>query len=81
MAEVGRDLDRRGVDGAFSNALGARELVEGGLAELEDLGVVNRDHVDRVLVAVLQLPARGALGRAVDCAGKTNRRVSFVHPT
>ena len=72
-AETGVDLDRRGVHAALLSPLRARELVERGLAELDDRRVVDRDHVHWGLVAILQLPARAALGRAVDCAGKASQ--------
>ena len=72
-AEAGVDLDRRRVHTSTLNTLLACELVERGLAELDDRRVVDRDHVHRRLVAVLELPARAALGRAVDCmVGEAN---------
>ena len=73
-AEAGVDLDRRRVHTSPLSTLLARELVERGLAELDDRRVVDRDHVHWGLVAVLQLPARAALGRAVDCmAGEVSQ--------
>ena len=73
-AEAGVDLDRRRVHAARLSTLRARELVERGLAELDDRRVVDRDDVHWGLVAVLELPARAALRRAVDCiAGEVSQ--------
>ena len=66
-AEAGVDLDRRRVHAALLSPVRARELLESIPAELDDRRVVDRDHVHWGLVAVLELPARAALGRAVDC--------------
>ena len=71
-AEARVDLDRRRVHAALLSAVAARELLESVPAELDDRRVVDRDHVHGRLVAVLQLPARAALGRAVDCTGEVN---------
>ena len=77
-AEAGVDLDRRRVHAALLSALCARERVERGLAELDDRCVVDREDVHWGLAAVLQLPARAALGRAVDCiAGEMSQLCTY----
>ena len=82
-AVAGCDLYCRRGDASLFAALGSRELVELRLAELEDRRVVDRDHVDRGLTVVLQLPARAAKlrTRTVNCAGKKNLLVSLAHPS
>ena len=64
---LGRDLNRLGVDAALVEALLASELRKAVLAELEDRRVVDTEDVDRVLVVVLDLPARTALRRVTRC--------------
>ena len=68
----GIDLDRARVDAALRHARGARELLESVPAELDHRRVVDCDHVHRGLAVILQLPARAALGRAIDCGGDTS---------
>ena len=64
---LGRDLNRLGIDAALVEALLASELRESILAELEDRRIVDTEDVDRVLVVVLDLPARTALRRVTRC--------------
>ena len=75
VAVLRRDHDRRRLNAALGQALGTRELLEARLAELDALRVVDRDHVDRVVAIVLQLDARAALRRAVNCATTGQARV------
>ena len=65
----GIDLDRGRVDAVLRHARGACELLKSVPPELDHCGIVDRDHVHGRLVVVLQLPARAALRRAVDCRG------------
>ena len=78
VALVRRDHGRVDLDTALVEALAAGKLLEAVLAELEDRRAVDGNHVHRLLVLVLELPARGALARTIDCVDK-RRSVKLLH--